>query len=281
MLDSGRHLQMSFEPHQVESQLETVNEFRDWMDPTLMEAKSTLVKAKGDMVQYYNQCQTLAPEYQVRDKVCLDASDICTTCPLQNLAHHSLSPFMIVWKVGWNTYWLHLLTSMSRLHPIFNVIKLLPTPSDPIPGQKASPPPLPEIVDGEEHYVVEWILDSQFMRGHLQFLMKWEGYGYEENPWVSEQDVTAPDKLHKFYQIHPGALHWIHSLAFQSLMSHALRMQHARRGVMSGDAPSHTSAVPDSTPPLGQNSTLLPFLNSAPPSSWSSAPLSLLELLWM
>ena len=165
----------------------------------------------------------------------LDASNICTTCPSQILAHCYLSPFTIVWKVRQNTYWLHLPTSMSRLHPVFNVIKLLPTPSDPIPGQKASPPPPPEIVDGEEHYVVEQILDSQFMRGCLQFLMKWEGYGYEENSWVSEQDVTAPDKLHEFYWIHPGALCQICSMAFQSLMSHASRTQHARRGVMSGD----------------------------------------------
>ena len=251
------------------------------MDLTLVEAKSTLAKAKDDMVQYYNQHRTLALEYQVGDKVYLDASNICTTHPSQVLAHHYLSPFMIVWKVGWNAYRLCLPTSMSHLHPIFNVIKLLPTPSDPIPGQKASPPPLPEIVDGEEHYVVEWILDSQFMRGCLQFLMKWEGYGYEEHSWVPEQDVAAPDKLCEFYQIHPGAPRQIRSMAFQSLMSHALRTQHARRGVMSGDAPSHTSTVPDSTPPLGRNSAPLPFLNSALPLSQSSAPLSLPELPWM
>ena len=76
------------------------------------------------------------------------------------LAHHYLGAFMIVRKVGWNAYWLCLLTSMSHLHPVFNVIRLLPTLSDPILGQKASPPPPPEIVDGEEHYVVEQILDS-------------------------------------------------------------------------------------------------------------------------
>ena len=221
----------------------------------------------------------------------LDASDICTTHPSQKLAHCYLSPFTIVRKVGQNAYWLRLPTSMSCLHPVFNVIKLLTTPSDPILGQKTSPPPPPELVDGEEHYVVEWILDSRFMRGCLQFLVKWEGYRYEENSWVPEQDVTAPDKLHKFYQIHPGTPRQIRSMAFQSLMSHALRTQHARRGVMSGDTPSHTSTVPDSTPPLGQNSALLcflsrnsaplPFPNSAPPSSWSSTPLSLLELLRM
>ena len=55
MLDSGRHLQMGFDPHQAESQLEMVNKFWDWMDLTLVEAKSTLAKAKDDMAWYYKQ----------------------------------------------------------------------------------------------------------------------------------------------------------------------------------------------------------------------------------
>ena len=69
MLDSRRHLQIGFEPHQAESRLETVNEFQDQMDSTLVEAKSALAKAKDDMAQYYNQRQTLVPEYQVGDGV--------------------------------------------------------------------------------------------------------------------------------------------------------------------------------------------------------------------
>ena len=54
MLDTRRHPRMGFEPHQAESQLETVNEFWDRMDSTLVEAKSALAKAKDDMAQYYN-----------------------------------------------------------------------------------------------------------------------------------------------------------------------------------------------------------------------------------
>ena len=46
---------MGFKLHQAESQLEMVNAFWDWMDLTLVEAKSALAKAKDDMVQYYNQ----------------------------------------------------------------------------------------------------------------------------------------------------------------------------------------------------------------------------------
>ena len=84
---------------------------------------------------------------------------------------------------------------MYWLHPVFNVVKLLQAPEDLIPGWKAHPPPPLEMVDGEEHYVVERVLDSWLMRGQLQFLVKWEGYGYEENSWVSELDIAAPYKI--------------------------------------------------------------------------------------
>ena len=61
---------------------------------------------------------------------------------------------------------------MTHIHPVFNVVKLLPVPDDPIPGQQMKPPPPPEIVDGDEHYVVEQILDSQLIWGWLHFLIK-------------------------------------------------------------------------------------------------------------
>ena len=73
------------------------------------------------------------------------------------------------------------------------------------------------------------------MRGQLQFLVKWEGYGYEENSWIPESAIAAPDKIQEFYNTHPGAPRRIRSVAFHSLVSHVSRMQHARGGVMSGD----------------------------------------------
>ena len=85
---------------------------------------------------------------------------------------------------------------MARLHLVFNVIKLLLAPEDPFPGRKAQPPPPPpEIVDGEEHYEVERILDSRFTRDQLHFLVKWKGYSYEENSWIPEENLAAPARL--------------------------------------------------------------------------------------
>ena len=49
---------------------------------------------------------------------------------------------------------------MRRLHPVFNVIKLMPAPIDPIPGRQPDPPPPPEIIEGQQEYIVEKILNS-------------------------------------------------------------------------------------------------------------------------
>ena len=104
------------------------------MEKSLEEAKSALAKAKEDMARYYNQRRTPAPEYQVGDRVFLDATDIRTTWPSQKLGHRYLGPYVIQSRVGKHSYKLQLPLSMSRLHPVFNVVKLIPAPEDPILG---------------------------------------------------------------------------------------------------------------------------------------------------
>jgi len=160
LLDTGRVPQMGFEPDQPQSRMEPVNEFNDRMTDTLEEAKAALAKLKDDMTLYYNRKHTPAPEFKVGDMAFLDASNIQTTRPSRKLSHRRLGPFLIDSQVGNSAYQLLLPPSMGRLHPVFNVVKLSLAPPDPIPGCRTSPPPLPEIVDGKEEWVVEEILDS-------------------------------------------------------------------------------------------------------------------------
>ena len=128
---------MGFEPDRCPSKIESVNEFTEQMKETLDEAKAALTKSKDDMARYYNQNRSTAPEYKPGDKVYLDASDIQTTRPSKKLSHKHLGPFQIEGWVGNGAYKLRLPASMSRLHPVFKVVKLTPAADDPIPGRRA------------------------------------------------------------------------------------------------------------------------------------------------
>jgi hypothetical protein len=107
----------------------------------------------------------------------LDASDIRTNRPSQKLSHRRLGPFPIERQVSRNAYRLKLPFPMRHLDPVFNVVKLTPSPADLIVGRHLTLPPPLEVIDGEEEYLVEKILDSKMFRGHLRFKIKWEGYG--------------------------------------------------------------------------------------------------------
>ena len=147
----------------------------------------------------------------------LDASDINTTRPSRKLSHRNLGPFIVEKRIGSSAYRLKLPHSMSRLHPVFNVVKLTPAVNDPIPGRRAQPPPPPVLVSGGEEYVVEKILDSRLRCGKLQFKVKWKGYGVEEDSWESAADVHADALIKDFYRTTPGAPRFIASASFAAL----------------------------------------------------------------
>ena len=175
------------------------------MEDALKEAKAALIKSKDDMAKYYNRRRTPAPDYQPGDRVYLDASDIHTTRPSQKLSHRKLGPFPVIRKVGNGTYRLCLPPSMSRLHPVFNVVKLTLPPDDLVPGWRLRPPPLPEIIDREQEFIVEEILDSRVINRKLRYLIKWEGYGIEHNSWEPADDIHTPEHIMDFHWRHPGA----------------------------------------------------------------------------
>ena len=83
------------------------------MENPLKEAKAALVKVKDNMSKYYDQRRTPALDYQPRDRVYLDASNIHTTRPSRKLFHQRLGPFPVVRKVGNSAYHLLLPPSMS------------------------------------------------------------------------------------------------------------------------------------------------------------------------
>ena len=63
--------------------------------------------------------------------------------------------------------------------------------------------PPPDLVDGEEEYEVERVVDSRHhsRRKTLQYLIKWKGYPDSDNEWVNHKDMHAPDAI-RDYEAH-------------------------------------------------------------------------------
>jgi len=96
-------------------------------------------------------------------------------------------------------------------HRTFLVSLLHATADNLIPGQ-VIPPPIPVIVEGEEEWEVEEILDSRRIRGRLQYLTEWSGFATptwepEENP-AECRSSTATTSATRNSQRRLNSLSW-------------------------------------------------------------------------
>jgi hypothetical protein len=52
--------------------------------------------------------------------------------------------------------------------------------------------PLPELIEGQEEWEVEQILDKRVHRHKEQYLIKWKGYSDAHNSWEPMENIWAP-----------------------------------------------------------------------------------------
>lgn len=184
------------------------------MDSALEEARSALKKAADDMAKFYDRNRGTAPSFKVGDKVWLNSRHINTDCPKKKFDDKWLGPYSITKVVSRNAYKLKLPPSFGRVHPVFNVSLLRSFVEDVIaerPRPKAS---LPVIVDGQEEYKVERILDSRIRYRRLEYLVSWKGYGQDENSWTPALNVHAPRIVRTFHLQNPQAPQRLASTSF-------------------------------------------------------------------
>ena len=92
-----------------------------------------------------------------------------------------------------------ILPEQWKIHPVFHVDLLTPYKETTFHGTNYTRPP-PDLINDEEEYEVEQILDSR-VRGRsrkVQYLVKWVGYPNSDNQWLDADQLTADDAIREF-----------------------------------------------------------------------------------
>lgn len=121
------------------------------------ELTAVMMLAQEKQKRFYDERHDKAPTFIVGDRVWLEVTNIMTSRPSPKLAARQLGPYTITEVISESAYQLHLLTTM-KVHNVFNISLLMPYRPDKIEGRIHEPPPA-VVVDGEEEYEVERVLD--------------------------------------------------------------------------------------------------------------------------
>ena len=168
---------------------------------------STLKEKRAQAIDAINQTSKGKPiipsQYKVNDQVWLEATNLKTRHQKTKLAPKRYGPFKIIKEISSVAYQIKLPASWN-IHDVFHASLLSPYHETTAHGPNYSRPP-PDIVEGEEEYAVEKIInhheDKRTKR--VQYLIKWQGYPECDSTWEPLEHIHAPDIL-KAYQRRAG-----------------------------------------------------------------------------
>ena len=193
-LDYGRHPHTPISQEHASSSNPMAEEFMKRLEHSQKVAVEALERAAENMKKYADRARREEPELEIGQDVWLDMRNIKTTRPTKKLDDRRAGPFKVEKKISPVAYRITLPESW-RVHPVFHISLLRPANLDESlhPIQDVERPP-PDIINQEEEFEVEDILDHRGSLRHRQYLVKWQGYPMSEATWEAKSNLKhAPD----------------------------------------------------------------------------------------
>jgi len=168
------------------------------------EAKAALGKAQADMKKYADKRRSDVEEYKVGDLVMLSTKDLkyqMVGRRTEKLTERFVGPYKIKEIILSNAVKLEL-PSTVKIHLVVNVSRIRRYVGQ-VEGQKKEQP-APVIIEGEEEWEVERILNKQQVRGKDKYLVHWKGFTVESDTWEGRENLEntkeAIEEFEKEYQ---------------------------------------------------------------------------------
>jgi hypothetical protein len=191
VLDPGRIAPSSEELQDYAAKLSDLQDF----------LKSEMAYSQARHAEQADRHRVPPHDLRVGDFVWLLRRHIKTTRPSSKLDYKRLGRFQILEKISSHAYKLDLPPTM-KCHPVFHISLLEPSSSDPLPGQ-VQPPSPPVIVEEEEYWNIQAILDTRRYRKRLEYLVQWEGYDHPTwEPLSNLSHPEFPDTLDRIREFH-------------------------------------------------------------------------------
>ena len=119
---------------------------------------------------------------------------------MEKLTERFVGPYKVKGIVSSNAIELELPKSI-KIHPVVNISRVrLYRPQ--VKGQKKIPPKQ-VVIEREEEFKVEKILNKRTVRGKEKFLVRWKGYTVGEDTWKNRENLeNAKELVEEFERIY-------------------------------------------------------------------------------
>ena len=135
--------------------------------------------------------------FKLGDQVWLDSRNLKTIYH-KKMKPKQEGPFVITEVLGPVTYQLKLPKSW-QIHDVFHATLLRPYTENEIYGENFTEP-RPELLEGEEVYEVETILNHRRRGRGYQYFVKWQGYPITDASWEPEHAFSNDGDTLKIYK---------------------------------------------------------------------------------
>jgi len=197
--NSGRDLRMGFEMRK-QGKSEGAKEFAERMKRTQEEAQAALKRAQEEMKKQADRQRGEAEEYQVGDLVLLSTKDLKWQMEerrTEKLTERFVGPYKIKKVISTNAVELELPRTI-RIHPVVNVSRVRKY-KEQVRGQRKQPTP-PVIIEGEEEYEGEKVINKRKKYGRWEYLVRWKGYTAEEDSWERKENLKNTKEAVEDYE---------------------------------------------------------------------------------